>query len=144
PLRYDAEIGTVRPAYGTSIGHALLAGQDDPAVLAYLHRAPLKKLTPRTIVDAATILKMVRKARERGFAPIADSFTLGASGVAAPVVTPVGATVAALSVIAPTARFEPRRESITEEVVAAARSIAHQLRGNAGPKPGAGRESHER
>ncbi len=127
PLRYDVELGTVRPGWCTSIGHVLLAAWDDAALHEHLNRTRLVPLTPRTVTDPARIEAAIRRVRRQGFAPAADSHVLGAAGVAAPVHDARGRTIAGLAVIAPSARFEPRREAITDAVVEVAAELSRAL-----------------
>lgn len=127
PLRYDVELGTTRAAYCTSIGHVLLAGQDDRRLESYLSNTRFDPVTPRTMTERAEIEKAILRVRRRGHAPSADSHVVGASGVAAPVRLGSGRTIAGLAVIAPSSRFEPQRNAVTQAVVEAAAELSRCL-----------------
>lgn len=127
PLRYDVDLDVLRPAYCTSIGLVLLADQTDQALDRYLANHPLRKVTPFTVTDPDGIREMVANVRRQGFAPIADSNVLGTAGAAAAIRGSDGRAVAGLSVIAPSARFEPARATITAAVVGAAERVTHAL-----------------
>jgi IclR family pca regulon transcriptional regulator len=127
PLRYDVAIGTERPAWCTSIGQVLLAGQDDEWLLEYLGRTELRKVTPKTVTDRQKVAATIRRVRRQRYALTADSHVLGASGVAAPVVDSAGRILAGLAVIAPSFRFDEKRDVITEAVSEAAAETSQAL-----------------
>lgn len=127
PLRYDVELGTTRAAYCTSIGHVLLAGQPDSRLESYLSSTRFVAITPRTLTDRDRIRKAVLAVRRVGYASSTDSHVLGASGIAAPVSNASGQTIAGLAVIAPSARFAPKRAAITRLVVDAAAELSRTL-----------------
>lgn len=105
PLRYDVDLGTMRPAYCTSIGLIMLASRPEEAVAEYLGTHPIEKVTPHTITDPQTIRSAIEHVRRTGYASLADSNVLGTSGVAAPVRGASGQVIAGLAVIAPSSRF---------------------------------------
>lgn len=127
PLRYDISLPTVRPAHSTSVGLVLLADQPKDALVRYLASERIKKVTEKTVTDPGLLLETIELVRLAGFAMSADNSALGASGVAAPIRGPSGATIGALCVIAPTPRFDAARDSITQRVRAAAAQISAQL-----------------
>jgi len=127
PLRYDVELGTTRAAYCTSIGHVLLAGQSDSRLDTYLESTRFVAITPRTLTERDRIHKAVLAVRRIGYASSSDSHVLGASGIAAPVSNAAGQTIAGLAVIAPSARFAPKRAAITRLVVDAAAELSRSL-----------------
>lgn len=121
PLRYDVELESLRPAHSTSIGQVLLASLPRDALDEYFATHDLRASTGR-LVSERSVRRALNAARENGYVTIADSHVLGTSGAAAPVVS--GArTVAALAIIAPTARFEAARARVIPAVVAAARDL---------------------
>ena len=126
PLRYDVELTALRPAYCTSIGQAILANLPARSVDRYFESHDLKPITNRTVTDEAALRRTLAQVRVRGYVTIADSHVLGASGAAAPVFAGER-VVAALAVIAPTARFEAGRKRIVPAVVEAAKALSEAI-----------------
>jgi IclR family acetate operon transcriptional repressor len=126
PISYDIELDVTRQAYSTSIGMVVLAGMDDAALAGYFKTHPLELITPHTTTDEARIRQGIDLVRKQGYATMVDTNVLGVSGVAVPV-TANGAVLAGLAVIAPTSRFDPRRDHIVQRTVAAAREISAAL-----------------
>jgi DNA-binding IclR family transcriptional regulator len=126
PLRYDVGLEFLRPAYCTSIGQVILSSLSDTEFERYLETHDLAAITPRTATDRQAIRKAVELGRKQGYVTIADSNVLGASGVAAPILSG-DRVLAGLAVIAPSQRFDPAREQIIQAVVASAREISEAL-----------------
>lgn len=128
PIAYDVELNTQRAAYSTTIGMIILSGMDEAALDRYLETHELQAITSHTETNEKRIRRGLAQARARGYVSMVDSNVLGASGVAAPIRVN-DSVLAGLSVIAPSSRFDPRREHIVECVVAAASEISAALQG---------------
>lgn len=112
------------PVHCTALGRALLAGlgeEDAEAVAA----APLPRVTRHTITSRRQFLDMVRAAADEGYAIEREESLLGVSCVGAPIRTPAGAVVGALSLAAPSGRLRP--EAAGRRVAAAAEQIGKSL-----------------
>jgi DNA-binding IclR family transcriptional regulator len=125
-IRYDTELST-RPAHCTSIGRVLLAHQSEEDVRLLLAGISLRRYTSRTIATTSGLRAELARVREQGYAVNIDEHVMGASGVAAPIFGANGAVIAAISVAAPTARFESLRTKMTEYVVSSAAEISRLL-----------------
>ena len=101
-------LGTRWPAHATSTGKVLLAFTPDQT-LQELMADPLDRLTPRTIVDPATLRRELARARDKGHAVTWEEVELGFVAVSVPVRGPTGEVVAALSVGGPKTRFSADR-----------------------------------
>jgi len=123
-VRYDASLNTLRPVYCTSIGLVILAHLDQALAARTLNRTKLEKVTPKTITSREAIDRMLIRTRRSGFAEVKDSNVLGASGIAAPVFGARGEVLGALSIGAPTARYERAQKRVAEIVVAQARALS--------------------
>lgn len=130
PLRYDVELESLRPAHSTSIGQVLLASLAPEALDDYVAHHDLQRAAGRPAISERSLRRALAQAREDGYATIADSHVAGTSGAAAPV-TAGDRTVAALAIIAPTARFDAARNRIVPRVVAAARELGRAIGGGA-------------
>ncbi|MFW3171598.1 IclR family transcriptional regulator [Geodermatophilus sp. CPCC 206100] len=106
-LPLPSRTGGRAPLNCTAVGKALLA-HETPAMLDDLLTRPLRRWTPRSIVDPAQLLRELESIRRTGVAVEREEATLGGACVAAPVLVG-GQTVAALSVSVPIERFRPER-----------------------------------
>lgn len=77
-------VGSRLPAFWTSMGRVLLAGQPDADVVALLPKVPRQRLTPHTLLDDDALLAAVRQARAQGWCLINQELEEGLISVAAP------------------------------------------------------------
>ncbi|GKT14913.1 helix-turn-helix domain-containing protein [Acidovorax sp. SUPP2522] len=91
-------VGSRLPAFWTSMGRVLLAGQPDADVVALLPKVPRQRLTPHTLLDDDALLAAVRQARAQGWCLINQELEEGLISVAAPLRNRAGQTVAALNI----------------------------------------------
>jgi len=103
-------VGKQNPVHCTSTGKVLLAFLP-PAELRRILGRPLERLTPRTIVDRATLEKQLQRVREDGYAFTLEELEVGLNAVAAPVRDSRGEAIAAVSVSGPSYRVTPQRLS---------------------------------
>jgi IclR family pca regulon transcriptional regulator len=94
-IRLTAGAGSRYPAYPTSMGRVLLAFQPETVVDGYFRNAGLRKLTEYTETNAATLRRILREVRSRGYAAIQDELDYGIVSVALPIFGPNGQIVAA-------------------------------------------------
>ncbi|MEO7938766.1 MAG: IclR family transcriptional regulator [Burkholderiaceae bacterium] len=141
PLRYDIALPLLRPAHATSVGLVLLADQPDDVLRRYLNSERVSKLTEMTVTDPVRLLGDIIRVRAQGYATIASSSVMGASGAAAPIRGSSAAAIGALCVIAPTARFDSARERITQHLRDAAQQIGAQLPPHNAPGDAAPRQT---
>ena len=126
-VRTFTEIGGRAPAHCTSSGKVMLAYQDD-AVLRRLARK-LKAFTPSTIVDAAELLRHLKKVRASGYALNQREYSPQVAGVAAPILDGEGRAIAALSIAAPADRLPAARlKQVTVMICDAAASVSARMR----------------
>jgi DNA-binding IclR family transcriptional regulator len=101
-------VGKQTPLHSTSNGKALLAFLPEAERRSVLS-APLKRFTPRTIVDRATLEKQLRRVVDDGYAFTLEELEVGLNAVAAPIRGHDGRVVAAVSVAGPSYRVTPQR-----------------------------------
>ncbi|WP_162458516.1 IclR family transcriptional regulator [Pseudactinotalea suaedae] len=123
-LRTGSQVGSRDPMHATALGKIFLAARPSSEVRRLLGNAELPRLTPRTIVTLAPLMRELAEVSERGWAIDDEESELGVRCVAAPVRDRDGRTVAAISLSAPTVRFD---EDSLPEVAAAVRSEAAAL-----------------
>jgi IclR family pca regulon transcriptional regulator len=97
-------VGTRFPAYATSLGRVLLAGQSDDWLSGYLASVRLLPLTRRTITDAECLRAELMQVREQGWAIVDEELEEGLRSIAAPIRDAHGQVIAAANVSAPTRR----------------------------------------
>jgi len=129
-------VGKQTPPHSTSNGKALLAFLPEAERRRVLSGS-LKRFTPRTIVDRATLEKQLRRVVEDGYAFTLEELEIGLNAVAAPVRGHDGRVVAAVSVAGPSYRVTPQRLSELGEMTretgdAISRRLGYRERGGNG------------
>lgn len=99
--------GTRLPLHATAVGKVLLA-HAPVAVVEQVLLSP-RRVTDRTVVDPARLLRQLGAVRRRGYALTAEEMSVGTTSVAVPVVDQEGQLLAALGVVAASTRREPAR-----------------------------------
>jgi IclR family pca regulon transcriptional regulator len=132
-MRIAISVGTRFPAYATSMGRVLLAGQSDDWLDGYLASADLRPITRHTIADAKVLRTELMRIRRDGFALVDQELEEGLRSVAAPVRDPDGKVIAAVNLSAHASRGT--REAIQAEflpqLLSCAKLIEEDLRGAA-------------
>ena len=121
----NVQVGTRMPAHATVLGRLLLQDAD----LRKLYpEGRLKQHTAQTPRSVAELEKLIAQDRARGYAVSESAYESGISAGAAPVRNHEERVVAALSVIVPQPRLEPkRREALIQKAVAAAGELSRRL-----------------
>lgn len=126
-LSLHTEVGARRPAYCTASGKAMLAYLPPHRVSAIL-AGGMPAITPRTITTPAVMADHLAEIRRLGYALDDEERTEGVRCVAAPVFGHDGEIIAAISLAAPTLRFDAERiAAVGGEVAAAATTISRRL-----------------
>lgn len=128
-LRNRLGVGSRLPAYCTSLGRMLLAGQPDEEVRALLAQSTREARTRHTLTDPDAILAKVQQARRQGWCLVNQELEEGLVSVAAPIVNRAGNTVAALNISGQANRTPARQmqESIVPALRAAAAEVSRRL-----------------
>lgn len=130
PMRLASSVGARLPAHATGLGKTLLAGLGDDEVIRRLGEGPLERFTEATITDTVTLLKELRRVRERGFGEDNGEYAVGCRCIAVPVRDGGGTVVAAMSVTVPTPRFSTSLERrIRTELPATAAALEREVSG---------------
>jgi DNA-binding IclR family transcriptional regulator len=113
--------GPYRSPHARATGKLLLAYADEARRASALGAGELEPVTPNTITDRARLAEHLEAIRRAGFAEDHEEFMEGVSCVAAPVL--LGESlIAALTVSAPTQRFDRHRAELRNAVLRAARA----------------------
>jgi IclR family pca regulon transcriptional regulator len=97
-LPMSPTLGSRLPAHAVSMGRVLLAGLGDDELEQYLQAAPLKRLTPATLVDRDRLRDAIVDVRRQGWAWVDGELDESICGLAVAVRDREGATIAALNV----------------------------------------------
>jgi len=94
-IRLTAGTGSRYPVYPTSMGRVLMAFQPDGVIDAYMRRAVFRKLTEFTETNPATIRRILKEVRAKGYTAIQDELDYGIVSCALPIFGPNGRIVGA-------------------------------------------------
>ena len=136
-LRMQASVGSTDPLYSTALGKIFLAF-GPPERRDQLIPAVLARRTASTIVDRAKLQEQLAVIRTTGYAIEVGENEDGSYCIAAPILDRRGIAMAAISLSAPTSRFdESARQAVCAGLMEAGSKIGEMLRGsNLGPETG--------
>jgi IclR family pca regulon transcriptional regulator len=128
-MRIAISVGTRFPAYATSMGRVLLAGQSDEWLDGYLASADLQAITRHTIADASRLRAELMHIRQQGWALVDQELEEGLRSIAAPIRDPEGRVIAALNLSAHASRLGPddMRAEFLPPLLATAKLIQEDL-----------------
>lgn len=126
----NLSVGSTLPAYCTSAGRVLLAALPETELAAYLRDTTLTRLTPKTIVSAASLRREIERARRDGWYLINEELEIGARALSVPLRNAAGLTVAAINVSCYAGRItaEKMRASFLPEMLKAAQAVEAEMR----------------
>jgi IclR family acetate operon transcriptional repressor len=116
-LRTTSRVGSSDPLHSTALGKAILAFLPTSEASRLLISTVWERRTPMTRVGVEALLEDLEVTRRRGYAVDDEENELGSRCVAAGVLDPEGTPVAALSVSAPTVRFDDERLGLIGQAV---------------------------
>jgi IclR family pca regulon transcriptional regulator len=124
-MRLEAHVGSRFPAYATSVGRVLLAGQGAAELKRYFETAKFEPLTKYTVTDAEQLRRAVEKCRRNGYSAVKDELDYGVVALAVPVHDRQGRVVAALNSSSHSARITVPR--LVEERLDMLRAVSSQI-----------------
>lgn len=122
----NSRVGARIPLHAVAAGKTMLAHFPEERVDAIVDRRGLDRLTDNTIDDRDQLAAVLERIRTRGYARNEEESWEGVRAVGAPVTTPEGAVLGALSVSGSTHRFDP--EEFSDLVRGAANEIELNLK----------------
>ena len=126
-LRIGSEIGGRFPVHCTANGKALLATLPDAEIVRRLP-VTLERLTDHTMTDRQQLLTEIADARSTGLGFDREEHAAGVAAAACIIRDAVG-NAAAVTVVAPAARFYGHEERITEALIRTRDEIQMVLKG---------------
>lgn len=130
-------VGTRFPAFATSMGRVLLAGQSDDWLDGYFSSADLRALTSHTISEPARLRRELAQTRAQGWALVDQELEEGLRSLAVPIHGASGVVVASLNVSVHASRgsMTTLRRDFLPHAQRAAAAIEDDLRRAAGAGP---------
>ncbi len=118
-------VGTRFPAFATSLGRVLVAGQSDEWLQTYLETADLTPMTPRTISDPKALTAEIELVRKQGWAMVDQELEEGVRSLSVPIHDATGAVVAAINVSVHASRWtvEAVREQLLPRLLETAAAV---------------------
>lgn len=127
-LRVSSYSGTRAAYHSTACGRALFAHQSRSFRDMIYSIGPLAAATERTITDPDQLESVLDRCRRLGWTTEYEENETGGACVAAPVFSPAGEAIAAVSIAGPSARFEPETiERLGRLLVASLAEITAEL-----------------
>lgn len=133
-MRLEAHVGSRFPAYPTSMGRVLLAGQSPLGLKRYFEAATLEPLTKYTVTDKEQLRRIVEKCRRNGYSVVKDELDYGVVALAVPVHDQQGRVVAALNTSSHSSRISPAR--IVQERLDMLQAVSGQISKDLASVPG--------
>ncbi|HWO97627.1 MAG TPA: IclR family transcriptional regulator [Bacillus sp. (in: firmicutes)] len=125
-LAIPTYVGARKPAYCTSTGKVLLSY--NPSLVQPTITKGLLRRSKNTITDVQNLHMELKEIRKRGYATSNDENELGLYGIAAPIRSYTGRTVAALNLVGPIAYMQgSERKAIIQSVIQTANLISKEL-----------------
>lgn len=112
-IELPAFVGMHTELHATSLGKAILANLPDDRVNQIIDRYGLPRETKNTITERDALLDELETVRSEGVAFDDEEKLMGLRCVAAPITTPEGAVLGAISISAPTNRMKSERFNTT-------------------------------
>lgn len=128
-LRFSVRLGSLKPAYATGSGRAMLAFLPPDEVEALAQTYVFDKLTPLTVSSKTRLLASLRDVRQRGVSRVEGGTVLGVTSIAAPIFGFGGLVEAAITAGGPSTRVSHRLDAIESAVRDAAADISALLGG---------------
>jgi IclR family pca regulon transcriptional regulator len=104
-MSVSVPVGTRDPAFATSLGRALLAGQPAATLSAMLSGMRLPQITEATIVEPRALLAELQQIHEQGFALVDQELEEGLRALAVPLHDEHGEVVASVNVAVHVSRW---------------------------------------
>ena len=130
-MAINVTVGAQLPAYPTSMGRVLLAGQQTDWLEEYLARTTFRQVTPYTIEDPDKLRAILQGVARDGYSIVDQELDLGLRSIAVPLKRPDGTVFAALNVsMHPAQRpAESVRDDLLDRLQATARMIEADMNG---------------
>jgi DNA-binding IclR family transcriptional regulator len=127
-LQMVVSAGAQRPVHATALGKVLLAPLNDAQIRQLLGTEPLRRFTPKTIIDRAALLREIEEVRKKGIAYDDGEFDAEVRCVAVPVYDFAGRVAGVIGISGPVWRLSLQAlQAKAQQVREAAKVLSAQL-----------------
>ena len=128
--------GTSNPVYCTAMGKAMLAFLAPGSAEEVIAGIRFRRFTANTLCSESELRSALERVRRRGYAIDDEEIEPGVRCIGAPVFSPSGAPIAAVSISGPVVRITPQRApGIAEHLLRCCREISRSLSGERSSSP---------
>jgi DNA-binding IclR family transcriptional regulator len=124
-LRFSVPVGSLKPAYATGSGQAMLAHLSRAQRADALAGVKFERLTARTVSSHAALNRALAVVRAHGVSVVDSGTVSGVISIAAPIFDQDGRCMASITIGGPASRLQPR----VEELISAVRNCASEISG---------------
>lgn len=128
-INVSITVGSRAPAHAVSTGRVLLAAENEDALLAYLDKVTLERLTPNTVTSKVKLRSLIDDVRLTNFSIVDQELEVGLGSISVPIRDSANRVIAALNVCCPSARSSPEdmQARILPQLTAASQRITTGL-----------------
>ncbi len=128
PIKFSERVGSIRPAYCTAVGRALLAHLSEARFSEYMANTKFTRFTENTATSKDKIRTEIATVRAAGVAVEHCEFNSEIRCIAAPVRSFTGSVIAAIGISGPVWRVSTDDvESYKKQVLVAAQKLSEEL-----------------
>ena len=125
---FSVEINKEMPFHCTSSSKVILAYQSPEEIKRIIFEQPLKRYTPKTIVDPEKLEEHLSKIRENGFAFCDEELEIGVKALAVPIRNISGKVVASITIVGLSNKLSSENiEKFINPLVSSARKLSEML-----------------
>jgi len=127
-IHFSVEINKEMPFHCTSSSKVILAYQSPEEIKRIIYEQPLKRYTPKTIIDPKKLEKHLNEIKENGFAFCDEELEKGVKAIAAPVRNIHGKVIASITIVGLSDRFASNNiEKLLKILVSSAQQLSKTL-----------------
>jgi IclR family KDG regulon transcriptional repressor len=127
-VRMSSKIGNRRHLHSTALGKIFLAGLPEKEFLRLIRMKGLPRLTDQTLTGKPAVIEEINRVRKQGWAMDNQENEIEGRCIGAPILTPDGRVVAALSISGPVFRMDvARAKSLVPQLKAFCVEISERL-----------------
>jgi DNA-binding IclR family transcriptional regulator len=129
-IRVITRIGMKLPAHCSGVGKVLLAYLPEEEIENVIREKGLQRFTPNTITDRDVLNVELAKVRKQGYAVDNEEIEEGLKCAATPLRDSKGQVMAAISISAPSERFNKEFSTYISMIKKTSKEISHYIRQN--------------
>ena len=127
-MHFSVENNKEMPFHCTSSSKVILAYQSPEEIKGVIYEQPLKRYTPKTIVDPKKLEKHLNEIKENGFAFCDEELETGVKAIAVPVKNIYGKVIASITIVGLSDRIPSNNiEKLLKILVSSAQQLSKML-----------------